>query len=311
MFSRKIDTPFVWIDFTSEEISLFISVPEPRIFRKFYENMTELVSKILVTVPEVNFFWTIKQSEKIDEISRWLETTFSPKFSEMLEDSFRWNFENLRLEALIPLRIDDFVVSTKSYVSPTPDDRKNRFLIETTVHINITFSFNRPIPKYEVMWIIEKLKFQINWSISPAVEVITNRILMEERMNLEDFKYNIGSNYHIRLALGTEQEIYKRPMHWNFYLSYKGQSVDPQTFSQILETVERKLEQKPSEGISYLLLVISMLPPSYVLNTRSPGDEEKEGDIDFGELIRDRGDDLNFILGTLQELKEFLRGVGL
>jgi len=311
MFPRKIDTPFVLIDFAIEGGYLWISVYEPRILRKFYGNMTEPVSKILITVSEINFSWTIKQPEKIDEIPRWMETTFSPKFSEMLEDSFRWNFEYARSDALIPLRIDDFVVSVKSHVNPIPDGRKNRFLIETTVHINITFSPNRPIPKYEAMWMIEKLKFQINWSISPAVEVITNRILMEEGVSLEDFKYNNGSIYHVRLVFGTEQEIYERPMRWNFYLSYKGRSIDSQTFSQILETVERQLKQKPSEGISLLLLVISTLPPSHIINIRDSDDGRKEGDIDLDELIRERGDDLNFIVGTLQELKEFLEEMGL
>jgi len=311
-----IDTPLVQIESTKRNRAYIIYVPEPRYLERYHKNLTELVTKIVHRYPKVTIHWFAKGSDEtneetnINEVSQWLRTSFLPKFLNSFKDLLRRDFRLGRLGEIF--EIEDIQVKTNYEVKPDHiQQRKDWVFVTVGVNVTVTLNIIRPVPKYEASWLSEKLTVIGDLRLPSLLQRVTEQIHREEGRDFEKFHYNTKSGHDITLILGDKQESYDRLIYWAFFVHYEDQPIDTKTLVQLFQSVENDLNRKPSEGISNLVVILSMFPPSYVTIVSGAFDLEREREIDRGKLSRDRGEDLSFILETLNELEKVLKEMGL
>jgi len=306
-----IDTPLVRIAESPRWEHIYvIYVPEPRYFKKYYEKLIEPVTKIVYECQEVDLHWLIKWSGETDKIPQWLKNFFLPRFLDLFEDLFRKD-RDFRIGWIGEIfDVEDISVKTKHEVKPDPD-RKDWFYVTVGVKVTLTLNAVRPVPKYEASWVSEKLTYIGEHRLPFLLHTAVEQILKQEGREFEWLPYKADPKYNITLIVGNERESYEKLIYWAFVLHYDEQSVDIKTLNQLIRSVESDLKRKPSEGLSRLTFILSMLPPSTVTILSGTFDSKTEKEIGAGKLSQDRGEGLNFVLGTLSELREVLGEVGL
>jgi len=311
-----IDTPLVQIESMKKNRAYIIYVPEPRYLERYHGNLTELVTKIVHKYPKINIHWFVKGSDETDEktnineASRWLKTSFLPKLSDSLKDLLKRDLETGRLGEIF--EVEDIQVKTRHRVGPDHiQQRKDWVFVTVSVEITVTLNTLRPVPKYEASWLSEKL-IVIGDVRSPVLlRNIVEQIHREEGKDFEMFHYTVIPGHDITFIFEDEQESYERLIYWAFYIDYENQPIDTKILAQLFQSVKGDLSRKPSDGVSNLLVLLSMFPPSYVNILSGTLDPKREKEIGVNRLYQERGEDLNFVLETLNELEKVLKKMGL
>lgn len=318
MSKGYIETPLVQIEVLKDGLAYFVHIVEPRYLKRFGENITEPVTEIIYENDNIPFYWWTHWSEGTDETSKerdrnefvqWLNTVFLPKFVERFEDSYRWYFKGSLVGDY--LEVKDLSAGLDFDVKPDPE-RNGVFFVTAHLKTKITYRPVRPIPRYEVQRVAYKLKiYNDNIEIHPTARFHIEKIHKEAGKEIEKLHFQSLPNSKITLVFGTEREDYEEPIRVSFFLDYEGQNANPQAILQTFESIAKEIEQKPSSGISSLVVTISLLPPTSVTVFGDPRLHEGTHGIWWSELTEERGRDLNFLLETLRELEGVLKGVGL